>query len=424
MTNRKFDLVVFGATSFAGKIVCEYLIGEHLEPNFSWAMAARSESKLQACRLALGEKASDIPLIIADSFDEPSLTELCRQTHVVISTVGPFALYGDMLVKTCAENGTDYCDLTGEAQWVRRMFLAYGDTAKASGARLVNCCGFDSIPSDLGVKFLQQHAQLNFDNYCDKVRMRVKAVKGGASGGTIASAINVFKEAAANSDLRAELRDFYSLCPESHSNKAAQRNVHLEYDVDFKSWVGSFIMAGVNTRVVLRSNALNDTDYAEQFYYDEGTLTGDGAAGEKKAKRIARFSRMGPMFLAIPPIRAIITRFFLPKPGEGPSAEEREAGFWDLRFMGTSIEGDKIWVKVTGDRDPGYGSSAKMLAQAGISLRRDVDKGDYGGGFWTPAAIFGDRFIERLQAYAGFTFELESIEPASVTLQESPMEQD
>ena len=259
MTNKKFDLVIFGATSFAGKIVCEYLIGEHLEPNLSWAMAARSESKLQAFRLGLGEKASDIPLIIADSFDEPALIELCRQTHVVISTVGPFALYGDMLVKTCAENGTDYCDLTGEAQWVRRMFLAYGDAAKASGARLVNCCGFDSIPSDLGVKFLQQQAQLNFHNYCDKVRMRVKAVKGGASGGTIASAINVFKEAAANSDLRAELRDFYSLCPESHRNKAAQRNVHLEYDADFKSWVGPFIMAGVNTRVVLRSNALNET---------------------------------------------------------------------------------------------------------------------------------------------------------------------
>ena len=422
MTDKKFDLVVFGATSFAGKIVCEYLIGEHLEPNLSWAMAARSESKLQTFRLGLGEKASEIPLIIADSFDASALTELCRQTHVVISTVGPFALYGDMLVKTCAETGTDYCDLTGEAQWVRRMFLAHGDAAKASGARLVNCCGFDSIPSDLGVKFLQQHAQLNFHNYCDKVRMRIKAVKGGASGGTIASAINIFKEAAINSDLRAELRDFYSLCPENHRNKAVQKDVHLEYDANFKSWVGPFIMAGVNTRVVLRSNALNETPYAEQFYYDEGTLTGDGAAGEKKAKRTARFSRMGPMLLAIPPIRAIITRFFLPKPGEGPSAEEQEAGFWDLRFMGTSIEGDKIWVKVSGDRDPGYGSSAKMLAQAGICLRRDVDKGDYGGGFWTPAAIFGDRLIERLQAYAGFTFELESIEPALVTLQGSPME--
>ncbi len=422
MTNKKFDLVIFGATSFAGKIVCEYLIGEHLEPNLSWAMAARSESKLQAFRLELGEKASDIPLIIADSFDEPALIELCRQTHVVISTVGPFALYGDMLVKTCAENGTDYCDLTGEAQWVRRMFLAYGDTAKASGARLVNCCGFDSIPSDLGVKFLQQQAQLNFHNYCDKVRMRVKAVKGGASGGTIASAINIFKEAAANSDLRAELRDFYSLCPERHRNKAAQRNVHLEYDADFKSWVGPFIMAGVNTRVVLRSNALNETPYAEQFYYDEGTLTGDGVAGEKKAKRSARFSRVGPMLLGIPPIRAIITRFFLPKPGQGPSTEEQEAGFWDLRFMGTSVKGDKIWVKVTGDRDPGYGSSAKMLAQAGISLRRDVDKGDCEGGFWTPAAIFGDRFIERLQAYAGFTFELESIEPASLAHIENSIE--
>ena len=342
----------------------------------------------------------------------------------MISTVGPFALYGDLLVKVCAESGTDYCDLTGEAQWIRRMILAHGEAAKASGARLVSSCGFDSIPSDLGVKFLQQHAQLNFRKYCNKVRMRVKAVKGGASGGTIASLINIYKEAAVNKDLQAELRDFYSLCPDDHENKAKQRNVTIEYDEDFKSWVGPFIMAGINTRIVLRSNTLNKESYAAEFYYDEGTLTGNGDTGEKKAKRSARFSNFGPVLLSIPPIRAIITRFFLPKPGQGPSPEEQEAGFYDLRFLGSTEDGDEIRVKITGDRDPGYGSSAKMLAQAGISLRRDVDKRDCEGGFWTPASIFGDRLIERLQTFAGITFELQSIIPAEVTEPEGSTQED
>jgi|APSaa5957512535_1039671.scaffolds.fasta_scaffold17419_2 short subunit dehydrogenase-like uncharacterized protein len=424
MVNKEFDIILFGATSFAGKIMCEYLVGEHIEPNLSWAMAARSESKLQALKSELGEKAAEIPLIVADSFNEEALTDLCERTHVVISTVGPFALYGDLLVKVCAESGTDYCDLTGEAQWIRRMILKHSEAAKASGARIVNSCGFDSIPSDLGVKFLQQHAQLNFRNYCDKVRMRVKSIKGGASGGTIASGINIYKEAAANPDLQRELKDFYSLCPKNHDNKAKQRNITLEYDDEYKSWVGPFIMAGINTRIVLRSNALNEVSYAEEFHYNEGSLTGDGAIGEKKAKSSARFSKLGPMLLTIAPIRAIITRFFLPKPGEGPSPEEQEAGFYDLRFFGSTDAGDEIRVKITGDRDPGYGSSAKMLAQAGISLRRDVDKGDCAGGFWTPAAIFGDRFIERLQTYAGITFELQSVIPAAVSSNEDSADED
>ena len=412
MTNKEFDIVVFGATSFVGKILCEYLVGEHLEPNLNWAMASRSMANLDKLKEELGSTATEIPLIIADSFDEQALIDLCARTHVVISTVGPYALYGDLLVKVCAENGTDYCDLTGEAQWIRRMIAAHEETAKASGARIVNCCGFDSIPSDMGVKFLQQHAQSNFGKFCDKVHMRVKATKGGASGGTIASAINIYKEAAKDPDLRKELQDYYSLCPPSHGNEVKQKSVGLEYDEDFSSWVAPFLMAGINMRIVLRSNAIAKTAYAPQFEYNEATLTADGKEGEKKAKGLTRFSKIGPVLLAIPPIRALLTTFFLPKPGQGPSPEEQKAGFFDFRFVGKTGQGDEIRVKVTGDRDPGYGSSAKMLAQAGISLRRDVDKSVVGGGFWTPATAYGDRLIERLQSYAGFTFELQSVTSA------------
>lgn len=406
MANKEFDLVIFGATSFVGKILCEYLVGEHTEPNLSWAMAARSEAKLQELKQELGPGADTIPLIVADSFDEEALRSLCERTHVVTSTVGPYALYGDLLVKLCVESGTDYCDLTGEAHWIRRMIVQHEAAARASGARIVHSCGFDSIPSDLGVKFLQQHALANFSSYCSKVTMRVKATKGGASGGTIASGINLFREAAADPELRKELRDFYSLCPDTHTNKVKQREVNLEYDKEFNTWVGPFIMAGINTRVVLRSNAVAATPYSSQFEYNEATMTADGAVGEKKAKRLARFSKLGPILLSIPPIRAILTTFFLPKPGQGPSPEEQRSGFFDLRFWGQTEKGDEIHVKVTGDRDPGYGSSAKMLAQASLSLRRDVDKGQVPGGFWTPATAFDDKLIERLHAYGGLRFEL------------------
>ncbi len=408
MVSKEFDIVIFGATSFAGQILCEYLLNEYVEPDLNWAMAGRSQSKLRALKTALGEKAEIVPLFIADSFDEVALINLCNGANVVVSTVGPYSLYGEILVKACAESGTDYCDLTGETHWIRRMALTYQKAAEASGARIINCCGFDSIPSDLGVKFLQQEALKKFGTPCDKVRLRVKASKGGPSGGTIASGVNTYKEAAKDPSLREELRDYYSLCYEGHSNKVKQRTINVEYDKDFKSWVGPFIMAGVNTRVVLRSNALMKPPYAKQFRYDEGTLTGDGEKGRKKARLLAWLSKIGMIAIAIPPIRALLLRFFLPKPGEGPTPKEQKEGYYDFRFLGVTEHGDEIRVKVTGDRDPGYGSTAKMLAQAAISLRLEVSKDDVPGGFWTPATAFNDKLFERLKTHAGISFEVTS----------------
>ena len=406
MNTKEFDLVIFGATSFVGQLVCDYLLHEAIDANLNWAMAGRSQSKLRKIKSDLGEKAARLPLFIADSFDETALKNLCERTNLIVSTVGPYALYGESLIKVCAQSGTDYCDLTGEHQWIRRMTRAYQREAEASGARIVNCCGFDSMPSDLGVKFLQQSALKKFGTTCDKVRFRVKSIKGHASGGTIASMVNIFKETADDEELQEEFKNLYSLCPDDHSNKVRQRLIDVEYDKVFKSWVGPFVMAGINTRVVLRSNALMTPPYAKQFHYDEGTLVGNGKKGRKKAKRLAWLSKVGMFAMSVPLIRALIVKIFLPKPGEGPSLGEQNNGFYDLRLLGITEHGDEILTKVIGDKDPGYGSTAKMLAQAAISLRLEVSGSELPGGFWTPATAFGDKLFARLQSQAGISFEV------------------
>ena len=414
MEDKKFNLIVYGATSFVGQILCRYLVCEHTEPGLTWAMAARSEHKLRQLQSSLGSAAGSVPAKVADSFDEPALRGLCNQAELIVSTVGPYALYGERLIKACAETGTDYCDLTGEFQWIRRMITAHEETARASGARIVNCCGFDSIPSDLGVKFLQQQAVENFGRPCPVVKMGVKAMQGGASGGTIASGLNIYKEAAGNPALRKELRDIYSLCPSGHGNEARQHTVaSAEFIPEFNSWAGPFIMAGINTRVVLRSNALTGNSYGRSFQYLECSLAGSGGAGQRRARRLARMTSLGGMAMVFPPLRWLATTFFLPQPGAGPTPEQQEKGFFDIRLHGSSKQGDQIMVKVTGDRDPGYGSTAKMLAQAAISLNRDVDRSEKGGGFWTTAAVFGEPLLRRLQKHAGLTFEVIPETPAS-----------
>ena len=426
MKNKEFDIVVFGATSFVGQILCNYLVNDHTEPNLNWAMAARSASKLEKLKDELGPAAADVTVLIADSNDEPSLQALCDKAGVIISTVGPYALYGELLVKLCARSGTDYCDLTGEPQWIKRMISRYESAAKASGARIVHSCGFDSIPSDLGVMFLQEHAINKFGATCTRVKMRVKQLKGGASGGTIASGMNMYKEASKDAAMREELKDPYSLCPANHEFTAHQHIVNCEYDKDFNSWVGSFVMAAINTRIVLRSNALCSPPYGSEFLYDEGMMTADGEKGKKAAKRLATGTKLLTLAMTMAPVRWLASRFFVPKPGEGPTPEQQKNGFYELLFLGSidvtnpkanddeleqaGLEQEslsqQIRVKVSGDRDPGYGSTAKMLAQAGISLRRDVDKGEVGGGFWTPATVFNSKLIDRLQDHAGMTFEL------------------
>lgn len=410
MTTPSYDLVVFGASSFVGQLLTRYL-AEHLPeqaPTLRWAIAGRSAAKLDELKRSLGTLGQSLPVIVADAANEAQLQALCGQTRVVVSTVGPYALYGEPLIKVCAESGTDYCDLTGEVQWIKRMLDKYQATAKQSGARIVHCCGFDSVPSDMGVYFLQQQVQRLWSAPASQVKMRVKTLKGGASGGTVASIINLAQEAAADPALRKELINPYSICPPDHSLSARQHAVRgVEYDPDFGMWTGPFLMAAVNERVVHRSNALAGNAYGSTFTYNEATLTGPGLKGRLTAFAFVfglGFFMLGVM---IPPIRRLLERFLLPKPGEGPSPEAQLAGRYDLRFLGRTETGQVLNVKVTGDRDPGYGSTSKMLGQAALSLAVDHAKGDgTRGGFWTPASVFDQRYIERLERFAGLRFEV------------------
>jgi short subunit dehydrogenase-like uncharacterized protein len=413
MTSPAYDLVVFGATSFVGQILTRYLVDHasgQTEP-LRWAIAGRSASKLDEVKRSLGAAGQSLPVIVADAANEAQLRAMCAQTRVVVSTVGPYALYGEPLVKVCAESGTDYCDLTGETPWIRRMVDRYEAPARQSGARIVHCCGFDSVPSDMGVYFLQQHAMKQWGQPATQIKMRVKALKGGASGGTVASLINVVQEAMADPALRKELGNPYSLCPPGHGFTARQHVVKgAEFDGDAQAWVAPFVMAAINERVVQRSNALSGKAYGSQFTYNEGMLTGSGFKGRLAAWGLV--AGLGALMagVAIQPTRVLLTRFVLPKPGEGPIPEAQLAGRYDLRFFGRSDQGQTLRAKVTGDRDPGYGSTAKMLGQAAISLAldhvQDGAKVGRGGGFWTPATLFDDRFIERLTRHAGLRFEL------------------
>jgi short subunit dehydrogenase-like uncharacterized protein len=409
MSNVQFDLIVFGATSFVGEILCQYLTEKYgYDGDVRWAAAGRSQSKLEKLRSSLGSKAENLTLLTADAANEASLKSLCEQSKVIISTVGPYALYGEPLVKMCVETGTDYCDLTGEVQWVKRMVTRYQDRAQETGARIVHCCGFDSIPSDMGVYHLQQQAQQQFGEPCTNIRMRVKALRGAASGGTIASMINITKEAAASKTLRKELANPYSICPADHSFSVRQANVSKpEFDSETGQWAGPFIMAAINTRVVHRSNALSGNAYGENFKYDESMLMGKGNKGLFSAGSFVFGLGLFLVGAAIKPSRWVMENYMLPKPGEGPSPSAQAKGFYDIRFFGETDKGQKIKTKVTGDRDPGYGSTSKILGQAGLSLAFDISKDEKGGGFWTTATIFDQRFIKRLEENAGLAFTVE-----------------
>lgn len=407
MIEKPYSLVVFGATSFVGKLLCRYLVDEFgFEGRLRWAAAGRSQEKLVALRSSLGEGAATLPLEIADAADEAALMAMCAKTRAVVSTVGPYAFYGEPLVRVCASTGADYCDLTGEIPWIKRMIGLYEAKAQASGARIVPCCGFDSIPSDIGVHFLQQEARRRFGQPCSHVKMRVKAIRGGASGGTIASLLNVAKEAAADPALRRELRNPYSLCPPYGVAMVRQDSLSRpEYDPDFDSWLAPFVMAAINTKVVHRSNALLNFGYGRDFRYDEAMLAGHGLQGRSKAYAISAGLGAFAAASVIPPTRWALQRFVLPAPGEGPSSESQKKGFFDLRFFGKTSDGQVIRVKVAGDADPGYLSTSKMLGQAAACLAA-LEKPQKLGGFWTPAALFGDTLVGALKADAGIAFEV------------------
>lgn len=403
----KFDTVIYGASSFVGQILTEYLY-EHigLTRKVKWAIAGRSEAKLTKLRSSLGEGAAKLPIIIADSHDEAELRDMCERSRVIVSTVGPYALYGELLVKVCTENGNDYCDLTGEAYWIKQMMDRYQEAAKKSGARIVNCCGFDSIPSDLGVHFLQQEGKQQFGTFFNNVKLRVKSMKGGASGGTIASMIEMIVAAKADPELRKQMGNPYILCPEKHDYRIRQTSIKAPvFDKDFQAWAAPFIMEAINARVVLRSNSLLNMAYGEDFSYGEAMLSGQGIKGRLTALGIAGGLGAFAGSLIFDPVRNLMQKYVLPKPGEGPSLQDQLNGYFDIRLHGRNKNDQQLMVQVTGDRDPGYGCTAKMLAQAALCLAFDLSTDDKAGGFWTPATAMGDLLVERLSEHAGMTFE-------------------
>jgi len=403
----KADIVLWGATGFVGRLLAGYLWQQYGTNNkIRFSLGGNDLSALTTLQRDLN--ADDrLPLIVGDAFDEGFLDAMTKKASVVVSTVGPYAKYGSSLVAACAANGYDYCDLSGETQWMYKMINAHQQDAEASGARIVHSCGFDSIPSDLGVLFLQDQAKERFGHAMNRVKLRVKAIRGGASGGTVASILNVIEEIRRDKDVLKIMKNPYALAPEGMRSGVRQPNVTtFEYDKDAESWVAPFLMAAVNTRVVHRSNALMDHAWGSDFTYDEALMTGDGMMGRLRAASVAGV--LGAFFIggALAPTRAIMKKTFLPKPGEGPSPEKRENGFYKLLLIGKDDDGNTMRVMVSGDRDPGYGSTCKMLGEAAACLLKDIDKTKLTGGFWTPATALGQPLIDRLVANAGLTFEV------------------
>ena len=408
-SEKEFDVVFLGATGFTGQLVIEYVFNNYgVGGELKWAIAGRNQSKLESiAHKVAAEDADQIPLIVTDTTDETSVTELVQRTKVVCTTVGPYAMYGNELVKACAINGTHYCDLTGEVQWMRRMIDLYETTAQSTGARIVHTCGFDSIPSDLGVHFAQSQMKEIHGSYATEVKCRIGKTKGGMSGGTVASMMNMMEEMKTDPSLRSLLADPYSLNPvNTPPGIDKQDQMGAQYDAEFRQWTAPFVMAAINTRVVRRSNALMGFKYGGEFKYSESMLVGDGPSGYLKAMAVAGASILMGVVSAFDPTRAL-AKPMLPAPGEGPSKETIETGFFNLEFLakGTNADGDAacVKVKVTGDKDPGYGATCKMLAESAICLAKDDLETE--GGIWTPSSAMGDVLIERLQENAGMTFE-------------------
>jgi short subunit dehydrogenase-like uncharacterized protein len=391
-SSSKFDIVVYGATGFTGQLVAEYLALHYRDDKqLKWAMAGRSLDKLKSVRNAVGAPL-DTPLIAADSSDVGSLQAMVDQTRLVITTVGPYQFYGSDLVAACAASGTDYIDLCGEPVWMRQMIDKHEAAAKASGARIVFSCGFDSVPFELGAFFVQEEAKRVFGAPASRVKGRVRDMRGTLSGGTAASAKATFDAVAKDLSLVAILNDPFALTPGFVGPKQP-RGSKPAYEEDLQSWTAPFMMALINTRNVHRSNMLMGFAYGKEFIYDEMVLTGPGEKGEANAKRVmaANNEKTGPNAR---------------KPGEGPSKEERENGLYDLLYVAVAPDGRQARASVKGDRDPGYGSTSKMISECAVCLLRDAP--EVPGGIWTPGAAMGDRLIKRLVDNAGLTFQVEA----------------
>lgn len=377
----EYDVIVYGSTGYTGRLVAEYLAQRYgVGGQVTWAMAGRSAQKLAEVRDELSLPA-ETPLVLADARDARSLAAMAARAKAIITTVGPYQLYGDPLVEACVKAGTDCLDLTGEPNWMHRIIGAHDAAAKASGARIVHSCGFDSIPFELGVFFCEETAKAKLGGYVPRVKGRVRRIQGGLSGGTAASGRATMEAVQKDPSVMAVLMNPFALTP-GFAGPDQPSGQEKGFDEDVGAEVGPFMMAMINTKNVHRSNALMGHPWGTDFVYDEMAIAIPGAPAE--------FTAMGDD---------------APKPGEGPTKAEREAGYFDILFVGIAPDGRKVKVSVHGDKDPGYGSTSKMLAESGVCLVKDAP--DVPGGVWTPGAAMGRKLIDRLQANAGLEFKVE-----------------
>ena len=392
MSAREFDVVVYGATGYTGRLVAEYLARRCADGlAATWAMAGRSAEKLAAVRDEIGAPA-DTPLVVADAADPGSVAAMAGRTQVVLTTVGPYQLYGNEVVAACVEAGTGYVDLSGEVVWMRQMIDRHEARAKETGARIVFSTGFDSVPFDLGVFFMQEAAKERFGAPMPRAKGRVRAMNGTFSGGTLASGRASMEAIQKDPSLLPLMMTPWTLTPGFEGPEQPDGNAVHE-DPAVGMWVAPFVMAMINSRNIHRSNMLLGHAYGEDFRYDEMMVTGPGEQGKQMADAIAGMDMMA-------------TSDDSPKPGEGPSKEERENGDYDILVVGENDAGDSIRVGVTGDMDPGYGSTSKMIAECALCLTDEAS--DLPGGIYTPAPAFGMAIVERLCAHAGLTFEVEA----------------
>ncbi|MET0404904.1 MAG: saccharopine dehydrogenase NADP-binding domain-containing protein [Cystobacter sp.] len=415
-TKPEFDVVVWGATGFTGRLVADYLARTQDTHRARWAIAGRDRAKLEQVRADITRhhaSIAELPLLIADARDAASLDALVGRTRVIISTVGPYARHGSELVAACARGGTDYCDLTGEVQWMRRMIDAHDAQARQSGARIVHTCGFDSIPSDLGVLLLQDYMRTQHGGHCDQVRFYLTKANGGVSGGTVASMLQMADEMQKDPSIRKVLANPHALDPEPKQPRRPEERDQLgvRYSEELGRWTAPFFMASVNTRVVRRSNALLGHPWGKDFLYSEAISVAPGPRGLLTATGIT--AGMGAFFVAtgVPQVRKQLEQRVLPAPGEGPSAEKREKGSFAVTLMGEGFAPKtgrrvKLEGKVAGKGDPGYAATSRMLSQAALSLA--FDDLPTRGGVLTPASAMGTHLIDRLRG-ADISFEVREV---------------
>ena len=389
-STKKFDFVVYGATGFTGKLVVEYLVSKYGDDqNISWAMAGRSIEKLQSVKDDIDVNA-DIELIQVDSNDISSIDNLMSQTRCILTTVGPYQLYGNHIIAACASSGTDYVDLCGEPGWMYEKISKHKEEAKKSGARIVFSCGFDSIPFDLGVLFAQNEVIKRYGKPSSNIRGRVRVMDGEFSGGTAASMGATMASLKEKPELFEVLINPFSLC-EGYKGPEQAADSKPIFDEKLDTWVAPFFMAPINTKNVHRSNALMNHSYGKDFCYNEMWVSGPGDEGKAVADAMASVNPMGGKDG--------------PKPGEGPSRESRENGSYDVLFCADIAE-QSVHVSVKGDMDPGYGSTSKMITESAICLVKECE--ELVGGIYTPASSMGEKLIKRLEMSAGLTFKIEN----------------